>query len=247
MIRSLFFMLFIFIPQVLPAGSSGMHMSDIGSDSGNYSANEHKGVLFHDFGEITEGDEPTHTFKFKNTSDKTVKILKVRVPCGCAKTNIDKTVLNPEETASFNIVFKSRRMRGEIEKHLYLITDSKQCPIVECVIKANIKPKPQPVCEAPSKLDIGVVAPNDKKTIIFRIENRGKLKLIIRKGVISSSLELKNKLPATIAPGEKFFFELIYTAPFYEGKNRANLMLVTNDLRKPRLWIIVTAEVKEKE
>lgn len=246
MTMHLFLMLFIFIPQVFSAGNSGVRMSAADSiNSGKYPAKERTDVLFHDFGEITEGDEPAYTFRFKNTSDKTIKILKVRVPCGCAKTELDKSVLSPGETVDFEILFKSRRMRGDIEKHLYLITDSKQFPIVECIIKASIKPKPQPVCESPSKLDIGAVAPNDKKTIVFRIENRGERELIIRKGIISSSLDLKYKLPATIAPGEKKMFELLYTAPVYEGKSRANLMLVTNDLRKPRLWIIVTAEIKK--
>ena len=94
-------------------------------------------AILHDFGEVKEGDTPKHTFFFTNTTNQNIKILKMRVPCGCAETKVDKKLLAPGEKSKFSIKLDSKGRRGKIKKSLYLLTDSKKTPIVymhKCMI-----------------------------------------------------------------------------------------------------------------
>lgn len=100
-----------------------------------------------------------------------------------------------------------------------------------------------PICSASSVVKAGKVAPKEVKNVTFEIENKGTLDLTIDKGVVATAVKLKTSLPQTIKAGKKQKIELAVTAPFYEGKFRGNLMFKTNDIIKPKIWILVTADV----
>lgn len=197
----------------------------------------------YDFGEIKEGDSPKHTFNYTNDTGSPIKIIKVRVPCGCAETKVDKKNLAPGEKTKFDIQLDSKGRRGKLKKALYLLTDNKKKPIIKYIIKADIKPKPAPVCFSPSVVKAGKVAPKEAKDVAFEIENKGTLDLVLNKGTAAPAVKVKTALPITIKAGKKQKIDLNVTAPFYEGKFRGNLMFKTNDPTKPKLWILVTADV----
>lgn len=196
-----------------------------------------------DFGDIQEGDRPTHVFSFKNETETIMQIIKVRVPCGCAETKVEKAELNPGIKTKFDIKLDSKGRRGKIKKALYLLTNNKKVPMVKYIVTANIKPKPAPVCSAPSVVKAGKMKPNETKEVSFEIKNNGVLDLIVDKKVIATSVKLKTGFPVTIPPGEKQTIEIAVTTPSYEGKFRDNLLFKTNDNAKSDLWILVTADV----
>lgn len=200
---------------------------------------------FHDFGEITEGDCPLHTFDFENTTKNTVKILNVRVPCGCAKTKVEKDTLKPDEKTKFEVEFNSKGRLGDSENHFYLITDSNELPIVKYTVKAKIKLKPEPVCYAPFKVDAVTLNPKEIKILTFNIENKGTLDLKIENGTADPMLAVDSPLPITIPASQKQEIKIKITAPAYEGKIRSKIAFKTNDPKKPELPLIVEGEVKK--
>lgn len=199
----------------------------------------------YDYGEIIEGEKPKHTFTYINKSSTTIKILKIRIPCGCAEAKVNKKNLKPGEKAQFTIKLKTKGRRGKIKKTIYLLTDADKLSIVKYILIANIKPKPVPVCFAPSVLKLGSMLPNGQKNSCFIIENKGVLDLIVQKGVVASSVIIRTKLPFTVKPKEKKTVKINFTAPLYEGKYRTNIMLKTNDNAKTNLWVLITANVSK--
>jgi hypothetical protein len=199
----------------------------------------------HDFGTIREGDRPSCSFRFVNPADVPVTALSLRIPCGCAKTTFRETVLGPGEETAFEIRLESAGLRGKVSKSVYLVTDSKETPLVRYVMKADVLPKPEPVCHAPSEINLGPVAPGMEIGFSFEIENRGGLELSVRTESVSPGIRTGENSSVTVAPGGKAKFEMVFVAPFYEGKTKANIVLKTNDVRKPTLWIPVLADVKK--
>ena len=143
----------------------------------------------------------------------------------------------------FNVSPSTKGRRGKFAKNIYLVTDSKKFRIVKYTIKANIKPVPAAICSSPSTLKVEHMRPNEKKNISFLIKNTGALDLILNKGIMLSSIQLKTKFPLSISPGKAKKIELFLTAPFYEGKFRGNLMFKTNDKARPKLWVLVTCDI----
>lgn len=62
-------------------------------------------VTSHDFGKIPDTTPVAYDFKFKNTSNRTVKLLSVKATCGCTTTKADSEIAPGAEskiTATFN-------------------------------------------------------------------------------------------------------------------------------------------------
>lgn len=49
----------------------------------------------HDFGEITQNNPVTHTFKVTNTGEEPLKITNVKASCGCTATDYTKEAIPP--------------------------------------------------------------------------------------------------------------------------------------------------------
>ncbi|MFZ2655432.1 MAG: DUF1573 domain-containing protein, partial [Victivallales bacterium] len=197
----------------------------------------------HDFGKMADTENPVHRFTVANSTSGKFKILQIRVPCGCASTKLDKDMLESGESASFEITFYLKGLLGPVSKNIYVVTDSKDLPLIKYSMKAEIVPKPSPICEAPVRIDAGKIPPGETRKLTFKIENKGLLDLKIEKGTAGKSIELIKEFPITIAPGKSDAIELSYTSPAFEGVAGANFMLKTNDPRKPEVWMHVAAEV----
>ncbi len=225
------------------AGVPGFAFDSSAAEAGG--APSINGQNSHDFGEILEGDTPSHTFNFTNDTDKALKILKVRVPCGCAEIKVSREDLPPGGETSFNVKFESRGLRGEIKKSLYLTTDSEKLPVARYEVRAKVKPVPMPIFVSQGNVNAGIMAPGESKKLSFEIENRGELELSVEKGSLSPALLIKTSLPAKIPPAGKLTFEMEYKSPSYEGHTTANLMLKTNDSKRKEHWVVIEANVRK--
>jgi len=73
--------------------------------------------MSYDFGTITEGEEATKIFKFKNTGDVELVLLNVKPSCGCtAADNWPKAPISPGESGEIEITFNSTGKVGNIRK-----------------------------------------------------------------------------------------------------------------------------------
>jgi hypothetical protein len=66
----------------------------------------------HDFGEVKQGEEVTHTFKVNNTGKSNLVLRKVRTSCGCTASKPDKEVIKPGESANIPVSFNTRGRNG---------------------------------------------------------------------------------------------------------------------------------------
>jgi hypothetical protein len=198
--------------------------------------------FFHDFGTVIEGDSPTHTFSFANTTDTPLSIRSVRVPCGCAKTSVARNDLAPGESTAFTVTFASKGLRGRVAKHIYVLTDASDLAMVKYTLQATVEPRPAPQCIVPGSLHLGSLTVNQIVEATLPVENRGTLDLNVAPGVVPRGIVLVGEFPMVVPPGKKAELKLAYTAPFHKGRQRDNLQLKTNDPLRPEVWVVIQAE-----
>ncbi|WP_395745485.1 DUF1573 domain-containing protein [Prosthecobacter sp.] len=94
-----------------------------------------------------EDEEVATTFKFRNTGDKPVKILKLDSACTCLSATLDKEVYQPGEVGTGTATFKVTSFKGRYEKFVTVSTDDKEQPewkvnfVLEVPEVVEIKPK----------------------------------------------------------------------------------------------------------
>jgi len=201
-------------------------------------------VIEHDFGQVTENENPQFSYTVGNKTSSAFKIVQIRVPCGCAATKLDKDVLAPGESTTFGVTFYTSGMLGKISKSIYVVTDSKEMKLIQYLMKADIRPRSCPVFSAFPSADAGKMKPGASKNVTVRIENRGAQELKVEGSSGDKSLELPaDKLPLSIAPCGNADLVVVFTVPDREGQARATLALKTNDPRRPEALILFTADV----
>jgi hypothetical protein len=77
-------------------------------------------------------------FVFKNTGKRDLIIRKIRTTCGCTTTNLEKKVLKPGESSSFNAVFKFGSRKGMQRKTIYVISNDPSNPEERLTISVEI-------------------------------------------------------------------------------------------------------------
>jgi len=208
-------------------------------------ARQSKAYATHDFGIVKDGKTPRHVFSFKNTSDKAIKILKTRIPCGCADIGMPSKILKPKETTKFNVTLKYKNHRGKITKHFYLFTDSKEFPIIKYSMTATIEPKPVSVCIVPSQITVAAYKPNEEREDKIKIENRGNKELQVNLRRYRSVVKAIGPSPLVIPPGATKEFKFKYKASDKEGAFSERIILMSNDPRKKLILVQLKGEVKK--
>lgn len=73
--------------------------------------------MSYDFGTVTEGTQVKHTYKFKNTGDKSLILINVKGSCGCTvPEDWPKDPIAPGETGEIKVVFDSQDRVGNVQK-----------------------------------------------------------------------------------------------------------------------------------
>ncbi len=97
----------------------------------------------HDFGTITQGDQVTYTFKFKNTGTEPLILSNVMTTCGCTATSWPREPIAPGATSEIQAKFNSAGKMGKQNKVITVVsndsTGNKRVAIV-----SNVVPKPAP-------------------------------------------------------------------------------------------------------
>ena len=94
-----------------------------------------------------EDEEVEATFKFRNTGDKTVKILGLESACSCLSATLDKAEYKPGEVGTGHASFKVSTFVGRHEKFVTVNTDNPKQPdwqvnfILDVPAVVDIKPK----------------------------------------------------------------------------------------------------------
>jgi Protein of unknown function (DUF1573) len=73
----------------------------------------------YDFGTVKEGKQVKHTYKFKNTGDKSLILVNVKGSCGCTvPEEWPKNPIEPGGTGEIKVVFDSQDRVGNVRKNV---------------------------------------------------------------------------------------------------------------------------------
>lgn len=95
----------------------------------------------HDFGEITEGDIVTHTFRFKNVGDAPLLLTRVKPSCGCTSPEWSREEVAPGAEGMVTVSFNSSHKRGNQHKSV-VITHNGDPVNKVLTFKATVNAKP---------------------------------------------------------------------------------------------------------
>lgn len=100
---------------------------------------------FHNFNTVTMGKKVTVSFKFKNTSDKLIKVTNVSTICGCTVARLKKIDYAPDELGWVTVTLDTTFKQGLIIKTITLNTDNIDQKEIELSIAANVELPPHPL------------------------------------------------------------------------------------------------------
>ncbi|MBD3635829.1 MAG: DUF1573 domain-containing protein [Crocinitomicaceae bacterium] len=73
----------------------------------------------YDFGTVKEGTQVKHTYKFKNTGDKSLILVNVKGSCGCTvPEDWPRNPIEPGGTGEIKVVFDSHDRVGNVRKNV---------------------------------------------------------------------------------------------------------------------------------
>jgi len=97
----------------------------------------------HDLGDIYFGRQVEHEFVLTNVGNKPIKIVNMRVDCGCSASLSDEAPVQPGASCSINVIYKPEYKTGAANKRITVYTDvtsaKNPCEWFELTLKASIK------------------------------------------------------------------------------------------------------------
>ncbi len=77
----------------------------------------------HDFGRVEVGDTLSHTFYFRNTGERPLRIKKLETSCGCTVADYPEAPIEPGENGTIEVHFNTRGKSGMQTKTVLLTTN----------------------------------------------------------------------------------------------------------------------------
>ena len=96
--------------------------------------------LSYDFGDISQGDQVHHIFKFKNTGTHPLMISEVVTTCGCTAPKWSKDPIMPGQSGEIQVTFNSENKMGRVNKGITVLSNATNNPSRLSII-CNILPK----------------------------------------------------------------------------------------------------------
>jgi hypothetical protein len=95
----------------------------------------------HDFGDIYEAWDVTHTFAVQNTGDADLQISNLVTSCGCTTAELSGNIIPPGQRADLTVVFDANyhETQGEVTRLVWFATNDPTQPWVEMRITANVR------------------------------------------------------------------------------------------------------------
>jgi hypothetical protein len=217
----------------------------------------------YDFGVIEEGTIASHEFEFINTGKDSLKLKRenIRPSCGCTTPKVTEGTIAPNAKGLITAEYNSMGRVGTFNKTINIFDSTnivKVITIKGIVIKKEEKPAPtEAALKKSSKIMadktenyFGKIERSQMVTYKFNLKNTGKDTLKISSAQSACSCinhklySKENTLITYILPGKAAVLELSYN-PQATGKNRDIVTLFTNDVSKPRLAFVLSADVVE--
>ena len=79
----------------------------------------------HDFGQLIQGEKVSCVFKFTNTGNADLVLVKVSASCGCTASNYSHDPIKPGEESKIEVTFDSGNQKGIQNKTITVLTNTK--------------------------------------------------------------------------------------------------------------------------
>ena len=86
--------------------------------------------LSYDFGEITQGEQRSCVFYFKNVGSSSLMIYDVSVSCGCTSSIFSKEPVLPEEEGEITVTFDSKGKSGKVSNYVVVSANTYPANVV---------------------------------------------------------------------------------------------------------------------
>ena len=199
--------------------------------------------LRHDFGEIVQGAETSHTFRFHNAGDQVLDISRLRSSCGCTAALLTTRRLAPGSMGELQLTFNSQGFRGAVQKMVTFETNDPKHGAVTFILQGKVKAE---LFLQPKRINWGVVQNNAPLLADIEIVNESTRTITLQPPEMTTVGIVAELSTLTIAPGEKV--QLKVSAEFQPGKKRlAGYILINSDLPNlPQLKVPVSARLTQK-
>jgi len=96
--------------------------------------------MTYDFGQVREGTEVIHVYKFNNVGTDTLVIGKIRTSCGCTAALASEREIPPGEEGEIKVTFdsSSRHGRGKIHRTITVPSNDPEQPKVELSLTGEV-------------------------------------------------------------------------------------------------------------
>lgn len=138
-------------------------------------------VTTHDFGEIQEGLEPTHTFILTNEGQEPLKLRAVRPSCGCTTPSFTTDEIAPGATGEIVVAFDSQGRPGPFRKSIHVTAEAGGETAEETLyITGDVKRETLTTGAAQGNVlfdadafDVGTVAADRQVSHVFKMQHTG--------------------------------------------------------------------------
>jgi hypothetical protein len=93
----------------------------------------------HDFGRVSEDQQPTHTFLIKNVGSRPLEITNVHPQCACTATQYDR-IIPPGGQGTLTLSIKPFTLRGQFAKKTEVFLNDPDHPKVVFTLKGIVRP-----------------------------------------------------------------------------------------------------------
>ena len=174
--------------------------------------------VVHDFGTFSEEETfVNHAFKFKNTGNTPLVIIKAKATCGCTVPSYPKAPIAPGESGVIDVKYSAIGRPGTFNKSVKITTNATPAE-TNLVIKGNVIANPDNdnykyyingLKLKAISYDIGNIIKGAKKELEFDTWNSSDRPLTITISNVASYIKV-DALPAKLNPGERGRIKVTY-------------------------------------
>lgn len=191
-----------------------------------------------DFGVIATGSEVPKFIQIRNVHQQTYQIAEVKTSCSCARAKIDRTVIQPGETAIISVQMNTRNHQKRKDTNVIIRFNAPRFTEVRVPVTAYIRTD---VVFTPGLVQFGEVEAGTEGKAVVDIAYAGRSDWDIDNIVITN----KN-LKATLEPignrgnGQvKYKLTMTVSGNARIGRIRDMITIVTNDRTNPNVPLMI--------
>ena len=198
--------------------------------------------LQYDFGEIAQGTEISHTFRFHNAGDQILNISRLRSSCGCTAALLTTRKLVPGSMGELQLKFNSQGFRGDVQKMVTFETDDPNHSAVTFSLRGKVKAE---LFLQPERINWGVVKKGVGLHAEIFIINDSAQSITLQEPEVTTKGIVAELSPLIIAAGERAHLKVSAEFPA-EKKRLAGYIIINSDFdHLPQLRIPVSARLSQ--